>query len=186
MQVDEQNTQPIDLNAEVVAMGKVVEALKGLQLDAVARVLGWASNAYKVEVKKTETRKVTPDHDDEPNDEVNGNGDRNGNRQARFVDLAELYAATSPDSEADKTLVAAYSAQFLDNKPEFGAFEINQALKNLGHPIGHITTAFDTLKARKPALVMQLKKAGTSKQARKTYRLTLAGKSAVEAMVGQG
>jgi hypothetical protein len=68
---------------------------------------------------------------------------------------------------------------------DFASQEINAALKNLGHPIGNITSAFDNLKARKPAPVMQLKKSGTSKQARKTYRLTLAGKSAVEAMVRQ-
>jgi len=64
--------------------------------------------------------------------------------------------------------------------------EGDAALKNLGHPIANITSAFNNLKARKPATVMQLKKAGTTKQARKTYKLTLAGKSAVEAMVHQG
>jgi hypothetical protein len=32
---------------------------------------------------------------------------------------------------------------------------------------------------------LQLKKAGTTKQARKTYKLTTAGQKAVELMIGQ-
>jgi hypothetical protein len=50
--------------------------------------------------------------------------------------------------------------------------------------VKHITSAFDTLKARKPAAVMQLKKSGSTRQARKTYKLTVAGKNAVELMIG--
>jgi hypothetical protein len=36
---------------------------------------------------------------------------------------------------------------------------------------------------QKPALVLQLKKAGKSRQARKTYKVTVAGVKAVEAML---
>jgi hypothetical protein len=35
--------------------------------------------------------------------------------------------------------------------------------------------ALDTLKAQKPAPVLQLKKAGTTTQARKTYKVTTVG-----------
>ena len=74
-----------------------------------------------------------------------------------------------------------YFLQFQQGQSDFGAYEVNAALKNLGEGVGNITTAFDTLKARKPADVIQLKKSGTSKQARKTYKVTLHGKTAVEA-----
>ena len=43
----------------------------------------------------------------------------------------------------------------------------------------------ETLKAQSPALVMQLRKSGSSQQARKKYKLTAAGKKAVELLVGQ-
>jgi hypothetical protein len=41
------------------------------------------------------------------------------------------------------------------------------------------------LKSQKPALVVQLKKSGSTKQARKKYKLTTAGKKAVEQLIGQ-
>jgi len=177
---DEIDKQPVDTIAEVKAMGKVAEALGGLGSEAISRVLRWAVDAYGVGV----TVSVAKPRLGSSTVGLNNGGEGGG--PPAFGELAELYAATNPESDADKALVAAYWAQFCEGKAEFGSQEINAALKNLGHPIGNITGAFDNLKARKPATVMQLKKAGTTKQARKTYRLTLAGKSAVEAMVHQG
>ena len=89
---------------------------------------------------------------------------------AAVNDIAELYAAAAPESEFDKALVAGYWFQFVDGRPEFGSQEINSALKNLGHPIKNITSAFDSLKSRKPASVMQVKKSGSSRQARKNLQ----------------
>ena len=179
---DEKNTEQRDPVAEVKAMGKVAEAVAGLDPEATARVLGWAVEFYRVPVGGSAGKKVTS---------VAGagaeaspaNGGSNGVQQ--FATLADLYDAASPESDADKTLVAGYWFQFGEGKAEFGAQEVNTALKNLGHPIKHITSAFDTLKVRKPAPVMQLKKSGSSKQARKTFKLTVAGKSTVELMIGQ-
>lgn len=109
----------------------------------------------------------------------------NGGAQRRFSDLAEVYAAASPSTDADRALVAGYWFQFLQGEADFGGQAVNSALKNLGHGVSNITSAFETLKAQKPALVMQLKKAGTTKQARKTCKLTAAGKNAVELLIGQ-
>jgi hypothetical protein len=41
--------------------------------------------------------------------------------------------------------------------------------------VSNITEALDTLKNQKPALVLQLKKSGTTVQARKTYKVTNEG-----------
>lgn len=178
--MSDESTAPVDTAAEVKAMGKVSEALGSLSSEAIARVLRWAVEAYGVTTSASAAK---------PRPGVAGGSTSNGSESGAataFGELAELYAATTPESDADRVLVAAYWAQFVEGKAEFGSQEINAALKNLGHPIGNITSAFDNLKARKPAPVMQLKKAGTTKQARKTYKLTLAGRSAVEAMVHQG
>jgi hypothetical protein len=56
-------------------------------------------------------------------------------------------------------------------------------LKNLGQGLANITNAIDGLRNQKPALVLQLKKSGKSQQARKTYKLTVAGIKAVEVMI---
>src|SRR5690349_8467163 len=141
-------------------MQKIAEAVAELDGDAIGRVLRWAADRYKVlgVAAKPSTAAGAAD--------AGGNGNGNGVRQ--FSDLAELWSVVSPESEADKALVAGYWFQFGEGRTEFGAQEINSALKNLGDGIKNITTAFDTLKARKPAPVMQLKKSGTTKQARKT------------------
>lgn len=176
-------TFPANPAAEVAAMGKVAEAVAGLESEAIGRVLKWAIDVFGVAIADRRSPARQPGNSHAvTRDEGNGN---NGGGCLQFSDLADLYAATNPESEADKTLVAAYWAQFGEGKSEFTSMEINSALKNLGHPIKNITSAFDNLKARKPAPVMQLKKSGSAKQARKTYKLTIAGKSVVEAMVSQ-
>jgi DNA-binding PadR family transcriptional regulator len=63
------------------------------------------------------------------------------------------------------------------------AQRVNTELKQLGHGVSNITRAFDALKSQKPALIMQTRKEGTSKQARKKYKVTTEGKKAVERML---
>jgi hypothetical protein len=54
----------------------------------------------------------------------------------------------------------------------------------LGHGLINITAALDDLREAKPALVLQVGKSGKSRQARKTYKLTIAGIKSVEEMIG--
>ena len=61
--------------------------------------------------------------------------------------------------------------------------EVNNELKDLGHEVSNITVAFTTLQNRKPHLARQVKKTGTSKQARKRYKLTIKGMRKVEQML---
>ncbi len=65
----------------------------------------------------------------------------------------------------------------------FDSQSANTALKNLGHAIANITMALGALIKQKPALVLQTKKSGKSRQARKTFKLTVAGIKAVEDMI---
>ena len=182
---DETKAAQTDPLAEVQAMGKLAEAVGGLDEDAQARVLRWAVDRYGVTVSGSRAKSSGSGGAAAGAESVDNGSNGNGGSVQRFGDLADLYAATSPEMDTDKALVAAYWFQFCEGKPEFGSQEINTALKNLGHPIKSITSAFDNLKARKPAPVMQLRKSGTTKQARKTYKLTVAGKQVVEMMIGQ-
>jgi hypothetical protein len=183
---------PTDPFAELNAMQAVAKAVTGLDQDAVARVLRWASERFNVTVAAA-TSKVTGGGagggrpmvsagSQSESGSTNGNGN-GGATVGEFTELGELYAAADPQSDADKALVVGYWLQYKDGAPDFAAQAINTTLKHMGYGIANITTAFDTLKARKPAHILQLKKAGTSRQARKTYKVTLAGKQAVEAMV---
>jgi hypothetical protein len=99
---------------------------------------------------------------------------------ADVTDLAELFARTNPQTETERALVVGYWLQMSDGQSEFDSQRVNSELKHLGYPVSNITRAFDSLK---PTLVQQTKKTGTTKQARKRYRLTHAGQKRVEAML---
>ena len=80
-------------------------------------------------------------------------------------------------------LVAGYWLQAIKGEPSFQALELNKELKNLGHPIGNVTDALTSNKDRKPSRILQLRKAGSSRQARKTYKLTHEGLIFVQGMI---
>lgn len=103
--------------------------------------------------------------------------------EGKFATLAELFDAADPKTNMDRVLVAAYWVQVCEGTESFSSYSVNHALKNLGHGVSNVTTAFDALKGQKPALVLQLRKAGTSRQARKTYKVTNAGVEAVKGML---
>lgn len=103
--------------------------------------------------------------------------------QSKFGSFAELSDAAQPMTNGDKVLVAGYWLQNCQSQESWDSQSANTLLKNLGHGLANITAAIDGLKAQKPALVLQLKKSGTSQQARKTYKVTVAGLNSVEAMI---
>lgn len=164
-----------DPMAEITAMKVVAEALSKLDADATARVLQWAGGRFGVAVttKGAGVRRGMEDGKE-------GRADA-----AQFSTFADLYAATGPKTDADRALVAGYWFQFCQGEEDFPSQTLNSSLKNLGHGISNITQALETLKAQSPALVMQVRKSGTSQQARKKYKLTAAGKKAVEMLIGQ-
>jgi hypothetical protein len=97
--------------------------------------------------------------------------------------FAELFDAADPKTDKDRALAAAYWAQICQSQTTFPAQTLNASLKDLGHGLSNITVALDGLKDEKPALILQLKKSGTSKQARKTYKLTVEGAKRVRQML---
>jgi hypothetical protein len=159
--------------AEIEAMRGVADALAPLGDDSRARVLRWATEHYHVGKRQSlaDSKNSTPSH-------VEDTGASSG-----FGDLAELYNAASPTTDADRALVCGYFFQFVQGQADFTGQAINGELKNLGHGVGNITVAFNRLKFQKPALVMQVRKDGSSKQARKKYKVTAEGKKAVDAML---
>jgi DNA-binding PadR family transcriptional regulator len=53
----------------------------------------------------------------------------------------------------------------------------------MGYTVSNITRAFDSLMLQDPKYVIQVKKSGTSRQARKLYKLTHAGVKRVGEML---
>lgn len=167
----------VDPARELDAMKAIADALAKLDDPAVRRVLHWANDAFR---SKTV---VSVGHGER------GTGimvpEVGSDLKAKYPTLADFFTAVSPTQEADKALVVGYWFQIIQGSPDLDGFTLNKELKHLGHGISNITSALDTLMGRKPALVVQTKKSGTSKQARKKYKLTLEGQRSVERMISQ-
>jgi hypothetical protein len=157
--------------SEVEAIVAVDRALGELDEDVAARVLRWASDKYGVPVEEEEVP-VPPTSlavSDQP--------------AQQFEEIADLMAAAGPRNGVERVLVAAYWFQVVNEHPNVTGQQVNDALKNLGHAMSNITDAFTSLIRRKPQLAMQVEKTGSSKQARKKYKLTIAGINEVKRLL---
>jgi hypothetical protein len=146
----------VDAATEVEALGRVVQALDGLDASAIQRVLEWTWKRF--------VGAGLPDA-----------GAGRAVPSTEHADLADLYVAAHPATDPDKVLVVAYWHQVSAGKENLDAQTINSDLKNLGHGVGNVTRACSALIGEKPQLMIQVKKAGSTRQARKQYRLTAAG-----------
>ncbi len=169
------------MDTEFAAIRTIVETLDPLEPDSRQRVFEYVTAHLKIS-----TSAAAP-HDSAlervKKDENDREPDMDSTPRTTFDTFAELFDAAQPTSNANRALVSGYWIQVCDGADRFGGQLVNKALKDLGYGISNITAAIDILKQKKPALVLQLKKAGKSQQARKTYKVTEAGIKAVEAMI---
>ena len=162
------------MSDELKAMAQIEGALEKLGEDARSRVLRWAGDRFCIMSMK---------HDSGSKDRTTEQKRRDA-AQGEYADLSEFYdAASSPSSDADRALVAAYWFQCHEEQTDVDSQKVNKELKHLGHGVGNITRAFNALIDQKPALIMQTRKEGTTKQARKKYRVTAEGRKRVESML---
>lgn len=170
---------------EFDAIKTVHEALQPLDDEARSRVLAYIVSLLGVSIKAPSGQKKTANEDieSEGNDEDESSTEKNGNGPKTFSSFAELYDAAQPKSNGEKALVVGYWLQVCQQSDSFTAAAANKELMHLGHKVANITDAIDSVKDQKPALLLQLKKSGSSKQARKTYKVSHAGVQRVEEMI---
>jgi hypothetical protein len=154
--VDDIQRGGVDAATEVRALGRVVDAVDGLDPRAIQRVLEWAWKRFVTAAlpEPGASRAAAP---------------------APHTDLADLYVAARPATDADRVLVVAYWHHVGTGKENLDAQTIHRDLKNLGHGVANVTRACSALIREKPQLMIQVKKAGSTRQARKQYRLSAAG-----------
>ena len=170
-------------DAEFAAIQAVYSALQSLADEAArTRVLEYVSDRLGISAKARPSAKIAAEIN-QPDGDIHDSEDEPADAP-NYGSFAELYDAAQPKTQPDKALVCGYWLQVCQGAETFDAFSINKELKNLGEGVANITSALDALKTQKPALALQLKKAGKSRQARKTYKVTVAGIKAVEAMIG--
>jgi hypothetical protein len=163
----------MDQDAEITAMSAVAKALEPLEEEVRQRVISWAASRFGASLLAPHKLPGTERHSVSPGDAGRG----------EFESFAELFEAVDPKTDKDRALVAAYWAQICQSQATFPAQTLNASLKDLGHGLSNVTVALEGLKVEKPALILQLKKSGTSKQARKTYKLTVEGAKRVRQMI---
>lgn len=162
---------------EITAMATISSALDGLDEPARDRVLRWARDRYGV-------AKSAPPR--EPASSGLGRADTLPREQtmSQFSDVADVYASANPTTDGEKVLVVGYWFHTARGENELDSQAINTELKHLGYPIGNVTRAVSGLATSVPRLVVQTKKAGSTKQARKKFKLTVEGMKRVEQTLG--
>jgi hypothetical protein len=164
-----------ELEPELAAMRDIARALEPLDEGARNRVLAWVIE--KLSLAPIRSTSV-PGQPKRPTAPTPGHS-----ALQEFQSLAEAVAAANPDNNRDRALVVAARLQSAGGADALTGFAINRELKNLGHGVTNITDVLDGLKQASPALVIQTRKSGSSRQARKTYRVTTSGLNRVSDLI---
>ena len=157
---------------EIEVMNLIAKAMETIDAEAKHRVAFWTGQRYG-------TGSIAP----RPPTAVNHSTSLGAIDVTSFEMFADLFDAASPNTDKERALVAAYWTQICKGEANFASQTLNTNLKDLGHGVSNITLALEHLKDERPALVLQLKKSGAAKQARKTYKLTREGAVRVQAMI---
>lgn len=168
------------LSPELKAMAALEHSMADLAVDAQQRILRWATERFGLALPSPP--RAGSDHSTLG---AKSKSDREGIEApgAQAETLAEFYDQTGCSTDADKVLVVSYWFQYRQGMAEIEARQVNAELKHLGHGIGNVTRAFETLKGQKPAPIVQTRKDGSTKQAQKKFKVTSEGKKVVEKML---
>jgi hypothetical protein len=162
-----------NVDKETEAIGKIAGILEELEEDRRGRVIRYILERFNISGVSKDAKLAAGGSQLEPQVDT----------PAEFGDFASLVDATSPGTDAMRALVAGYWLQVCNDSPSFDAQSANTELKHLGHASSNITTALTVLINQKPALVLQLRKSGNTKQARKSYKVTESGIRRVRQML---
>lgn len=160
------------MDEELSAMQAAATAIAGLDDEARKRVIRWLSERFGgAAANRPESRLTSPqmDKSEVPAPE----------------EFGDLFHAVDPSTEKERALTAAYWLR-AQGVQQFPSQDVNSLLRDLGHKVGNITDAMTAAMRERPALVIQMKKSGTAKQARKLYKLTDAGVRWVEGRLSGG
>ncbi|MDC6170712.1 hypothetical protein [Paucibacter sp. XJ19-41] len=179
-----------DAAKEFGAIQAIHGALAPLDEEAQMRVLTYIASLLGINPKfaggRAAPHAASPAADTAPtagNEPESGGADATPKSPATYGTFAELYAAANPKTNAEKALVVGYWLQVCEAAESFNAAQANKELTHLGHKLANITDAIDQMKNQKPMLMLQLKKSGSSQQARKLYKVSHEGIKRVEAMI---
>ena len=172
-----------DAANEFEAIRVMHAALEPLDDEARTRVLTYIASLLSVD-PRIECRREEPAENDAKEKTEEAEVDEATKQAPSFPSFAELFAAADPKSSGEKALVAGYWLQVCEGAESFTAAVAHKELRDLGHKLANITGAIDSMKSQRPMLILQLRKSGTSRQARKLYKLSHEGIKRIKEIVG--
>ena len=166
------------VDPETAAIQQVAASLADLPKEVQERIADWTMKRYgnpaaAISAGERVSAAVSAKRTVQTANSAAGGG-------GHYADFAELFDAASPETGPNSALVGGYWLQVCQGRESFASQEVNDLLKNQGHPVKNITSAYTALRESKPRLVHQLQKSGKSRQARKTLKLTQEGIRKVE------
>lgn len=174
---------------EIDAMSAVATALADLEEDQQGRVLRWSAERYGVSLPRGGGWRGSiggPAEDESLDADGGATQEEITSEDPEFADFGDLFATADPKSNEDKALVAAYWQQVHEGEEKWQSTALQKDLRNLGHGISNITDALTSNIRKRPQRVIQLQKSGSTRQARKTYKVTREGLVYVQGMLGHG
>ena len=159
---------------EFEAIKAVHDALEPLDTEARARVVTYITSLLGIDAPDLSRRPAPEGSDLEGEAEEEGAEETTG-QTPTYPEFADLYEAADPQTNGEKALVAGYWLQVCQSAENFTGFAANKELTDLGYKLGNITDAINNMRNRKPSLILQLKKSGSSQQARKVYKISQQG-----------
>src|SRR3712207_5813384 len=110
------------MDKELEAMQAVYAALGDLDSAARERVLSWAAGKFEIESPAGKRMGAS------------GGSSGAGEDAREYAHIGDLFDAAQPNDGPARALVAGYFFQEIEGRDGWGGGEVNNALKNLGHP----------------------------------------------------
>jgi hypothetical protein len=177
----------MELDPEIKAMNDVLQALEGLEENTRTRVLTWAISKYQLDnimsVMASSDKTGEGKGLDERSSGASSDRSGNVNLVSDFSDIGEFYSQIDPTTDSEKVLTIGVYYQLNKGFDELNSADLNKELKHLGYRVSNVTVSISLLMKKKPALMIQTRKGGNSKQSRKKYKVTQAGIKYIEQLL---
>jgi hypothetical protein len=176
---------------EIIAMSETFEALKHLSTDQIRRIIHWIKDRFGLvegkapaepivsisEPVTAREEEVIPEAVPEPIVKEEPPAPKPPQKKdiIDYDTVLDLFAEANVKKVSDKILLMAAYLQERLNFKEISSYDINFRLKRIGHGVQNISSSINGIlkrKQREAPLMMELKKEGASKQARRKFKVT--------------
>jgi hypothetical protein len=164
-----------NLDDEMAAIATIANIANGLAPEVRERVIRYVADRFEIRIGSG--RRTSDSLTAATSQETSESAGK------EFAEFAALFDACNPKTDSQRALAAAFWLQICQGGANFDSQAANTELKHLGHGVANITRALDPLIQQKPALILQIRKSGNTRQARKLYKITEAGIRKVRALI---